>query len=245
MKNAFTAIELITVILIVAILTAIALPRLFVEDKLAQAAEEIITNLRYTQHLSLMEDEFDRSVRHWERHRWRMGFNNAGGHGWSYTVYKDAGGDGNNEPTVSATPPPARPCGTEIAVDPSTKKCIAGHAARALGAGGALTPKDAMTLEGAWLVANRDIHPDGSSGANSGVQFSTSCAENRSTQTIGFDELGRPFSMTGYSSGGSGSGNPKLFYFRDTCVITLTATDLRRISICIQPETGTIDYCPE
>ncbi|GHS87278.1 hypothetical protein FACS189487_03120 [Campylobacterota bacterium] len=228
-RKAFTIIELIVVIVIVAILSAIAIPRLFVEDKLAQAAEEIITNLRYTQHLALTEDQFTKTTLNWEHRRWRMGFRNLNGNSWTYTVYK--GSNYYTSGPMSASTP-TKPCGNNIAVDPFTKKCLGTSS-------GLITDEQ---VESTALTLNRDINPAGIGAANQGVQLSASCEAEGDILAIGFDELGRPFAMKNHDAYSSATNWPA--YFRNTCRITLVASDLRRLSICVQPETGSIDYCP-
>ncbi|WP_300367295.1 prepilin-type N-terminal cleavage/methylation domain-containing protein, partial [Hydrogenimonas sp.] len=51
-KNAFTMLELIIVIVVVGILSAIMIPR-FSDDKLREAADQIMSHIRYTQHLAM------------------------------------------------------------------------------------------------------------------------------------------------------------------------------------------------
>ena len=63
--------ELIFVIIVIGILSAVFIPR-FGQNKLSQAANQLISNIRYTQHLALMDDEYNASNPNWYYNRWTM-----------------------------------------------------------------------------------------------------------------------------------------------------------------------------
>ncbi len=104
MKKAFTMLELIAVIVVVAILSMIMLPR-FSDSKLREAADQIISHIRYTQHLAMIDDRFDPNDGNWTKERWQIGFwQCTGNSGWYYVVGRDldqGGGIGNNEAAVN------------------------------------------------------------------------------------------------------------------------------------------------
>jgi prepilin-type N-terminal cleavage/methylation domain-containing protein len=103
MRKAFTMLELIMVILVVAILSIIMIPR-FSDDKLREAADQILSHIRYTQHLAMIDDRFDPSDSNWTVERWQIGFNQCSGNGWYYYVGHDldhGGGIGNSESAIN------------------------------------------------------------------------------------------------------------------------------------------------
>lgn len=58
MKKAFTMIELIFVIVVIGILAAVIMPRTG-SNKLHEAATQVLSHIRYTQHLAMVDDKFD------------------------------------------------------------------------------------------------------------------------------------------------------------------------------------------
>ncbi|WP_457592678.1 pilus assembly FimT family protein [Hydrogenimonas sp.] len=104
MKKAFTMLELIVVILIVAILSLIMIPR-FSDGNLREAADQIISHIRYTQHLAMIDDRYDPQVSNWHQERWQISFRQCGGgNSWYYVVGRDldhGGGIGNDEAAVN------------------------------------------------------------------------------------------------------------------------------------------------
>ena len=70
-KSAFTMLELVFVIVVIGILSAIFIPR-FSQNKLSDAANQLISHIRYTQHLALMDDEYNASSNTWYYKRWAI-----------------------------------------------------------------------------------------------------------------------------------------------------------------------------
>ncbi|MDD2358616.1 MAG: type II secretion system protein [Thiovulaceae bacterium] len=70
-KSAFTLLELIFVIVVIGILSAVFIPR-FGQNKLSQAANQLISNIRYTQHLALIDDTYDENNATWYKNRWSI-----------------------------------------------------------------------------------------------------------------------------------------------------------------------------
>ena len=64
MKNAFTMIELTFIIVVIGILVAVILPRVKA-NKNAETAVKMLSNIRYTQHLALIDDKF-KEGKNWE-----------------------------------------------------------------------------------------------------------------------------------------------------------------------------------
>ena len=75
-KRAFTMIELIFVIVVVGILAAIMIPKLN-RNASREAANQILTHIRYTQHLAMQDDKYVQSVdeKLWFKMRWGITFN--------------------------------------------------------------------------------------------------------------------------------------------------------------------------
>ena len=70
-KSAFTMLELVFVIVVIGILSAIFIPR-FGQNKLSDAANQLISSIRYTQHLALIDDEYNASTNTWYYKRWAI-----------------------------------------------------------------------------------------------------------------------------------------------------------------------------
>ncbi|WP_258030695.1 pilus assembly FimT family protein [Campylobacter concisus] len=102
-KRAFTMIELIFVIVVVGILAAIMIPKLN-RNASREAANQILTHIRYTQHLAMQDDKYVQSVdeKLWFKMRWGITFNETslkecsidelGVKTWKYSVFFDKRG---------------------------------------------------------------------------------------------------------------------------------------------------------
>jgi len=72
-KNAFTMIELVMVIVVIGILTAVAIPRLD-RDLKQEAADNVLSSIRYTQHLALMDYKHKFDNPNWQQRFWKIMF---------------------------------------------------------------------------------------------------------------------------------------------------------------------------
>ena len=72
-RMAFTMIELVLVIVVLGILAALAMPRLD-RDLQQEAADTILSNIRYTQHLALTDDKHRFNDPTWQRDFWKISF---------------------------------------------------------------------------------------------------------------------------------------------------------------------------
>ena len=107
MRKAFSMLELVFVILIVGILAIAISPKLN-DNRLRELAHQIISDLRYTQHLAMQDNKFDVSDSEWHLKRWQIYFHNDGdGKGHKvYTVWRDenkGGGVDTNEIAIDQT----------------------------------------------------------------------------------------------------------------------------------------------
>ncbi len=102
-KKAFTMIEAIMVIVVMGIIAAVAIPRLE-NDSRQEASDQILSDIRYTQHLALTDDVTNPNNANWQRAFWSIRFVNNGGQ-WIYGIGSDKNYRGNFN-------------GNEYAIDP-------------------------------------------------------------------------------------------------------------------------------
>ena len=105
-KKAFTMIEAVMVIVVMGILAAVAIPRLQ-NDSSQEIADQILSDIRYTQHLALTDDVTNPANPNWQRHFWRIEFQNmvASGTGWTYSIGSDNDEGGNIDLAEAAIDP--------------------------------------------------------------------------------------------------------------------------------------------
>ena len=113
-KLAFTMIELILVIVVLGILAALSIPRLE-RDLRQEAADNILSAIRYTQHLALIDNrqKFDKAK--WQQSYWRIYFGSCANSEKFYAI----GTDNNMESATNA-----RVDQSEAAIDPANGKRI-------------------------------------------------------------------------------------------------------------------------
>lgn len=210
MKKAFTMIELIFVIVVMGILAATILPSTRT-NPLQEAAIQIVSHIRYTQHLAMVDDKFDASDANWYKQRWQLVFSKSDftGNVPAYTIFSDIAGESTGDAQES-----------EIALNPENINQIM---TGGYGNAQAIDYKHVnfkgmkrLNLGNSYGVENIDLD-EGCSGAR-----------------IVFDYLGRPMK-------GDLSGNASAYeddnLIQSQCRITLTSsTDI--LVIAIEPETG-------
>lgn len=225
MKKAFTMIELIFVIVVAGILAAMALPRVD-SNNLNEAADQIVSHIRYTQHLAMQDNKFNPNDQFWYKGRWEIRFCNdasihggqcsigGGETGWGYSVYTDSTSTGyNGNPEVG-----------ELAVNPQNPAQL-----MTSGYNGTILPTDERTME--ELRLDKYGITD--------ITFGAICGQD-GAKSISFDNFGRPLYghfqllVTPYSRSADGT-NARLI--TEQCTITLTANGETRV-IAIEPETG-------
>jgi len=84
-KSAFTMLELIMVIVVLGILASLALPRME-RDLRQEAGDNILSAIRYTQHLALMDNKTNPNDVYWQREYWHMRFGTYDGSKRFYTI---------------------------------------------------------------------------------------------------------------------------------------------------------------
>lgn len=215
MKKAFTMLELVVVIVVIGIIAAAALPRIN-DDHIAEAADQVMSHIRYTQHLAMQDSKFDPTDARWFRKRWSITFTRAsfceGANGWRYSVYHD---DRNTTGNLNSA--------NEAARDPLDPN-------RFMSSGWAgISNADCANASNKYnLTTNFGI---------TNVQFRGVCGQ-AGLQTLSFDEFGRPMrSVSTPNGGGAARGYDRLIHDGQTCQVILS-TAKRQATITIAPETG-------
>ncbi len=103
-RMAFTMIELVLVIVVLGILAALAMPRLD-RDLQQEAADTILSNIRYTQHLALTDDKHSFNDPAWQRAFWSISFENCSGGNIFLGIGTDMDGEGDTDLTEAALDP--------------------------------------------------------------------------------------------------------------------------------------------
>jgi prepilin-type N-terminal cleavage/methylation domain-containing protein len=102
--SAFTMLELVFVIVVLGILAALAIPRLD-RDLRQEAADNILSAIRYTQHLALLDNRHDFNNQLWQKSFWTIRFQADGSF---YTVSSNIDYDTNVDKNETAIDPANR-----------------------------------------------------------------------------------------------------------------------------------------
>ena len=147
-KSAFTMLELVFVIVVVGILSAMIIPRLD-RDNRFEAATQVLNHIKYTQHLAMTEDVYNDAVANWFRQRWEIEFDAAG----CYSVHSDT----DMDLAVAEN--------AESALDPQTRKRLWSPA-------GCAMPQAATDFEKMNLAGYFDVLDINSSAGCNGLAIS-------------------------------------------------------------------------
>ena len=209
-------IELVFVIVVMGIIAAVALPR-FAADNVQDAMDQILSDIRYTQHLALVDNVIDPTDTRWQSAFWTIQFQNTtdGGGDWAYTIGSDSDYGGNFSLA-------------EAAVDPRDGRPIYGNVAA-----GATNVSPKVFISKKFGITN--------------VDFATSCnvptgagAANNNASHIAFDNLGRPHKGHLNAAGlGPAAVSPNYAsVMQGNCTIAFTFAGGEISWITIQRETG-------
>ena len=208
MKIAFTLLEIILVIIVIGIIIKVT----FADTKadlLNQAATQLVSHIRYTQHLAMIDDKYKINDSIWYKKRWQIIFGTSvfTESEIAYSVFSDTSGSSSGRPDIS-----------ETAINPLDRSKLLGG-----GYSGIIYSSDSrvtqsMNIGKTYGITNYNLD-DGCSGTR-----------------IAFDNLGRPLrgninSMTGAYH----AGTQRLIV--STCNIILENSE-GNITISIEPETG-------
>lgn len=229
MKKAFTMIELVFVIVIVGIISAMIAPS-FGANNLRQAADQVVSHIRYTQHLAMMDNKFSTTDPEWFKGRWQIRFfeditftvvlppvetyTNI----WSYSIYSDSPGY-SDLPNL-----------TEMARDPLNSSAYLSG-----GYNNTLHVEDTNSNENMRLNTKYGIQD---------VRFTGGCRGG--INHLSFDNIGRPFNNYITNNSPYGIVHPTHKRLIETqCVVQLctvidctTAAVDEIVEIAIEPETG-------
>ena len=208
-KKAFTMIELVFVIVVLGILAALAMPRLD-RDLKQEAADTILSNIRYAQHLALIDYKHKFNKAKWQQRFWHIVFGTCSSTDNTYFFMvgsDDNMGDSSNTYFAEA----------EAAIDPQTGKPLFWTN------GQACSDSTATSAYAPQIFISRKY-------GIKGISSSKGCAD---ALHIGFDHLGRPHHSFGTSTQPNYST-----VIHQTCTFTFTMSDNETFQISIQPETG-------
>lgn len=103
-KNAFTMLELVMVLVVIGILAALAIPRMD-RDLRQEAADNVLSAIRYTQHLALMDNKTNPSDPVWQKKLWHLRFASYGGSIAFYTISSNTDSNTNVDRNETAIDP--------------------------------------------------------------------------------------------------------------------------------------------
>lgn len=207
-KKAFTLLELVFVIIVIGILAVLAMPN-FDRQPLQEAAEQIASHIRYTQHLAMVDDKFDALDTsynqngcataypgQWYKSWWRIHFFTLGGEK-QYAIFSDKNRCNNIDVTGDSEP----------AIDPLTHKML-------------YDTYDDRGTEQVNLTKTYNI-----------IDIDSTC--DAGNIDIFFDNMGRPHAQAALSN-----SNPYAHLLTVDCSISLKHATDGNATITIQPETG-------
>ena len=220
MKKAFTMLELVFVIVVIGILAAAIIPSTRT-NPLQEAAVQVLSHIRYTQHLAMMDDKYDANnldstgAPKWFKERWQILFSSNGSSGGTmgYTIFSDTAGDSTGNPDEA-----------EIAINPSnpSQRMTGGQ-----------TSTVSLDIDNAGFVGINKLNIGRSYGIT-GLVFSASCTTAGSTR-LTFDHMGRPIQSNLSSNTQAYDGNDLI---QADCDITMTHNNGDAIVIRVEEETG-------
>lgn len=246
-------IELVMVLIVLAILAAVAVPRISSDD-LGNATDQIIRHIRYTQHLAMSDDKYQSAptdtsmmetyrTQFWFKQWWHYRLTDSDGKIFAM-VFSD---QPTNSRTSTFNGKITNSQDSEIAIDPLSGNYMTGNYQEI---NGDYPPKrdtvETMNLSEAFSITNVVI--DNTTYTTSSMSGGASGLGHRIS--ILFDSLGRPYFDEGVSGGGADDDNPYSVADRlpltTPLTIQLTHSSGDKASICIQPYTGYVSQgaCP-
>ena len=210
-RNAFTMLELVMVIIVLGILAALAIPRLD-RDLKQEAADNILSAIRYTQHLALLDNKHKFDNPKWHQRFWHITFSTCTGTDRYYMIGSDDNMSNSSNAFFSQN---------EAALDPANGKPYFWTNGTACGSG-----TDTSSASPSIFLSKKygiDSITAGGGCSNTSANLGH----------IGFDHLGRPH--VGFST----STKPDYSsYMHNQCQFTFSLKNGESFTIKIEPETG-------
>ncbi len=104
MRYAFTMLELVIVIVVLGIIASLAIPKLD-RDLKQEAADTVLSHIRYTQHLALSDNKHKFNEPKWQRAFWEITFESCSGGDLFIGVGTDMDYEGDTDKNEAATDP--------------------------------------------------------------------------------------------------------------------------------------------
>ena len=160
-KHAFTMLELVFVIVALGIIASVAMPR-FDRDLKQEAADTVLSNIRYTQHMALSDFKQENNNTNWQMSFWKINFEKCSDNGLFIGIGSDKDHEGDTDKD-------------EAAIDPANGLPMFWLNTSSCEDGGDNTVSDTI-----FLTKKFGIKSVSGTGGCSGLKH------------IGFDHLGRP-----------------------------------------------------
>ena len=103
-RDGFSMIELAFAVVVIGILASLAIPRME-RDRQIEGIDNILSSIRYTQHMALVDDKTDPSDSHWQKKLWSIRFANTNNQNAYYVIGSDANKNGSISKDESAIDP--------------------------------------------------------------------------------------------------------------------------------------------
>ncbi|AKF24394.1 hypothetical protein YH65_02525 [Sulfurovum lithotrophicum] len=208
--KAFTLIELVFVIVVLGIMAALAIPRME-RDIRQEAADNILSAIRYTKHMALLDDVTDPRNADWQKAFWRFGVRTClAAEG---DVFYYVGSDENRGGNID---------NAEAAVDPLNGKRMLGAAGTSCASGVNNGASPNIFISHKYGIKNTNMFTGCGGGDADAARY------------VGFDHMGRPH--TGFS----GSSTPDYStVLTSNCDLTFKFDDTSIPDLVIRIEKGT------
>lgn len=217
MKKAFTLLELVFVVVAIGILAAAMIPRINT-NRLGEAGHQLVSHIRYTQHLAMSDDQYDSNDSNWYLNKWQIIFEQTvkSNNQYSYTIYSDyVGVSSGNANSIN-----------EIAVNPlnKTKRLTGGTDAVDID-----DPESTPSMNLGQTYGVTDVKVTGGT---------ASIAKN-----VWFDHMGRPYNIGSGTMNSPLAGLATTPIFIKLCIDTCNGADNlptndNEVVVKIEDETG-------